>query len=459
MKPQSMRAVGPRPGCCVTPTLLAIAICLARFAPACGGSKGMGAAHHIPYCATLTAKLQAEHIPVLRSHIQVIHHVNRREREINEQMHFKDNPVNRAEEKFTFLTPKSKEDLDRERISLLQLRDNRTGALERLMSVLVTGGQLPAGTSWEKLSPCLMSRLERQLIPGQPQISLALQYFKRPHLIPLYVERLRAVQAAGLRAELLVNVDNPQEHKEWADLSYSTNGSVVPVFSANVHEARAYNRLVRLARAPVVVLLQDDDLLPKDGKWAVQLLRVFEKYTHVGVVGMQSFRFCIEGFGNLYQGDHHYHEPELGVHLQYAAVVDFAPMAILKRAWESVGGLDETLSDQGVCGIFGDWELVTRMWIDGWQAMFMQLDGKEHDDKAESGTHKPETGDRCWGRQMAVASSLFHMRYSEGVRAEICRKVQHLNVEGVRPGGLQILDPNRKCPFADGVCARDQQAK
>ncbi len=56
--------------------------------------------------------------------------------------------------------------------------------------------------------------------------------------------------------EFLVNVDNPDEGQIWADLSYSTEGLVVPVMSYNVHELRAYNRLASLARGRILVLLQ-----------------------------------------------------------------------------------------------------------------------------------------------------------------------------------------------------------
>lgn len=41
-----------------------------------------------------------------------------------------------------------------------------------------------------------------------------------------------------------------------AELAHNTSGWVVPVFSANVHEIRAYNRLAALARGKVVVVLQ-----------------------------------------------------------------------------------------------------------------------------------------------------------------------------------------------------------
>ncbi len=42
-------------------------------------------------------------------------------------------------------------------------------------------------------------------------------------------------------------------------------------------------------------------------------------------------------------------------------------MAIRATIYEAVGGLDEGVSRRGDCGIWGDWELSTRVWMDGWQ--------------------------------------------------------------------------------------------
>lgn len=41
----------------------------------------------------------------------------------------------------------------------------------------------------------------------------------------------------------------------------------MPVFSANLHEARGYNRAARMARGRYYVILQDDQRLPGSGKW------------------------------------------------------------------------------------------------------------------------------------------------------------------------------------------------
>ena len=40
-----------------------------------------------------------------------------------------------------------------------------------------------------------------------------------------------------------------------------------------------------------------------------------------------------------------------------------------KSALKYIGGIDETLSEPGECGIWGDWELSTRMWLAGFQVL------------------------------------------------------------------------------------------
>lgn len=156
--------------------------------------------------------------------------------------------------------------------------------------------------------------------------------------------------------------------------------------------------------------------------------------------------------------------------LLHVQVVDFAPLTVRKAAFEAVGGLDEGLSDQGQCGIWGDWELCTRMWADGWQVrpfslphtkmgekhglvahaktcdtgffclayvarlwhmhapctvldqatcccpcllqvMYMGVFGIQRDTEGPSGTHTEESGEKCWGRQMHVARDMYHGRW------------------------------------------------
>ena len=95
------------------------------------------------------------------------------------------------------------------------------------------------------------------------QVSIMMQYFKRPHMIQPFIYQMVKCNVseggagrgcsfpsappslssnpylpsqAEVPLELLVNVDHPQDNEPWAWASYKTKGIVVPVFSNNVHE-------------------------------------------------------------------------------------------------------------------------------------------------------------------------------------------------------------------------------
>lgn len=66
--------------------------------------------------------------------------------------------------------------------------------------------------------------------------------------------------SAEVDLEILVNVDSLSEMDMWAKYVRSSKGRVVPLLSDNVHEARAYNRLANLAKAPLIMVWQDDQV-------------------------------------------------------------------------------------------------------------------------------------------------------------------------------------------------------
>ncbi|GIL65006.1 hypothetical protein Vafri_18839 [Volvox africanus] len=100
---------------------------------------------------------------------------------------------------------------------------------------------------------CMSHRLVPTAFTARPLVSLLLNYFKRPQVVKVISTNLRAACASvSISCEIVVNVDNPHEGAMWAEEA----GFVVPVFSANLHEARGYNRAARLARGKYLVLWQ-----------------------------------------------------------------------------------------------------------------------------------------------------------------------------------------------------------
>ncbi|PNH10342.1 hypothetical protein TSOC_002927 [Tetrabaena socialis] len=167
-----------------------------------------------------------------------------------------------------------------------------------------------------------------------------------------------------LPTELLVNVDSPDEGQAWADLSWSTEGLIVPVFSNNVHELRAYNRMAGLSRGRVLIILQDDDSLqPADCSWLPPLVRQFDAMPKLGMVGLKSYRRG-SGPGNMERWSDTFKlfkDAGTGAFFTFPLFVDYAPMALRRSALRNVGGVDEGMGDVGMCGICSDWEGCTNL--------------------------------------------------------------------------------------------------
>eukprot|EP00198_Chlamydomonas_reinhardtii_P007599 XP_001696936.1 predicted protein [Chlamydomonas reinhardtii] len=309
------------------------------------------------------------------------------------------------------------------------------------------GGLIAATTSVQDLP---------RLYPDTPLVSLALQYFRRPNAVPTYLQLLHACQR-HMAIELVVNVDSPHEGRLWANVSAATGGAVVPVLSYNVHELRSYNRMTGMARGKYIVLLQDDDkLMPEDCSWLPKLVAQFESMPALAMVGMNGFQL---GHGEGNDRDfNNWRDPKTGNTMMFAFQVDLAPIAFRRSALRAVGGFDEGISDPGECGIWSDWELTIRMWVAGWHVAFMPLVYKSRATPNEtSGTHKPETGVRCWGRQQNVASACYMGRWGAGFGASGAGRFLEKLENHVRLTNLRLLQgayPAGTCPFRKG-CGLD----
>ncbi|KAG1661003.1 hypothetical protein FOA52_007168 [Chlamydomonas sp. UWO 241] len=447
---------------------LALAELAAALCPPGGCSAGMalitpvGAATHrrapisewLPHCTRLVGRLSPHQAQQLRAAHQQYLGASARRDDLEQAIHFKQNPAQLKEvDAHTWDTPRTLEELRAERDAEETTKQKQLGEMTKQIRALKADGLVPESAKLEDVGPCVAGELDAGLFPGTPTVSFLLQYFKRPHMIDALWRPLAAIaKELHIQAELVANVDSsaPGEPAAWANLSYASNGFVVPVFSANVHEIRAYNRAAGIARGEFIVMLQDDQILPGEGDsradgvvWIKNMLAAFRKYEAIGVIGFQSYRFCMEHGANRYQGNFPFREPELGVGMAFAQVVDFGPLAVRASAFEAVGGLDEGLSDAGVCGIYSDWELSHRMWASGWHVAYMPLQGRKEDNQAESGTHKPETGVRCWGRQMGRAGGMFTERWKP-LFQHICDTASELNVRL-----LEAVRPEDTCPFQD----------
>ncbi|GLC37752.1 hypothetical protein PLESTB_001473200 [Pleodorina starrii] len=323
--------------------------------------------------------------------------------------------------------------------------------LVTLVSDLRSKDLIAKNTSVQDLVHCTSGHLQPRLFPDQPMVSFMLQYFKRPRVIDTFVTMLQTCNQL-VPSEFLINVDSPQEGQRWADLSWSTNGFVVPVMSYNLHELRGYNRLAGMARGKYLVLLQDDDVLePADCSWLPRLVAQMEAMPQLAMVGLNKLQLS-HGEGNELNAAN-FMDPYTSNHMIFAFQVDLAPIAIRRTAYRAVGGLDEGMSDPGECGIWSDWELSIRFWTAGWHVAYMPLVRKAAGDPSEpGGTHKPETGVRCWGRQQNLGSTVYMARWGAGWGTGPGKFLESLE-NYVRLMNLRTLRsqyPAGHCPFRKG---------
>ncbi|GFR51539.1 hypothetical protein Agub_g13957, partial [Astrephomene gubernaculifera] len=397
---------------------------------------------------------------------------------------------------------------------------------------------------------------------SRPLVSLLVQYFNRPWMLPLLVEPFRSCSAAhsntflgddttsdttastgksnrssnssdrssssntrggsssslGFGIEMLINVDSRIDAAAVAEFASGPLGSdfVVLVFSNNVHEIRSYNRLAQMARGKILIMMQDDDVFPAETAcaWLESVVRAFRRWPRLGAVGSQRYVF-----------DYHPNTTDTGVHfwdpgapgarkpggstgdsegiedaasaaiddtnadadnedvegegkeapamveeasndgrlrMQFVTIVDYAPIAVRRGAFLGVGGIDEGMSDAGMCGVHSDYDLTLRMWLSGWQVAYIEVPGLDKDPReGEGGTHRPGVSGYCWERQWELAIGYMRERWGQYNRWNpdsyywFGSNVFEVVAEHVRLLNLRLLAPLAEppgsfCPFGYG---------
>lgn len=151
--------------------------------------------------------------------------------------------------------------------------------------------------------------------------------------------------------------------------------------SNNLHELRSYNRAMRMSSGDIVVLLQDDDLLPMMDTWLQNAHKLFAALPELGVLGgyigqlwdhdsNQGFEFGeqVSTHGGLRKGNTKplpFIEPTTGLPFMYAECVWIAPVFVRRSLLRKAGGLELSIAKRGEPGVWQDCVFSYEAWVNG----------------------------------------------------------------------------------------------
>ena len=198
-----------------------------------------------------------------------------------------------------------------------------------------------------------------------PSGSLIVQYFKRSANIKDIVESFKGYKT---RAKLIINDDSRSEYADWAAALRDWNKGFL-VYSPNVHEIRAYNRLTQFADSETVVYLQDDDLGAENLDWLGKAKKLFANHADLALLGgfrgRMDFGTVMDSKKHLIQGPKFgvpssnprccfkipWKDPKSGVPFMFVYKVNMGPMMAKRSLFLKLGMYHPGFSCAGDPGI------------------------------------------------------------------------------------------------------------
>jgi hypothetical protein len=242
---------------------------------------------------------------------------------------------------------------------------------------------------------------ERQHLSGvqyknAPRVSVIVQSFNQVRNIAFLESRLRAT----CMDELIVCEDGSLDGslEEWVRRLTEPNDFLIR--SNDLHEIRAYDRAIALARGEIICLMQDDDRPPKDGSWLTEALQFFEQYPKLAILGgwMGFINYFTEEYNVPWQPNNRpipYENPKTGRPFMFVENVNIGPYLLRKSMYAELGGFDMMFSEPGAPGICFESEICYRAWERRYQVGLIDLPVKA---PIDNGYPLPG-GTLLWGKQ------------------------------------------------------------
>ena len=182
--------------------------------------------------------------------------------------------------------------------------------------------------------------------------------------------------------ELIVCEDGSLDGSREKWTSYLDRPNDFLIHSNDLHEIRILDRAIRFARADIVCLVQDDDLIPRNTDWLEGALGAFSNHPRLAILGgfqaFESFDPDPAKAKRLWGGDQ----------FRFVHHVNIGPYFIRRLSYEALGGWEYSFSEVGEPGICFDNELCLRAWMNDYQVgySFVPFKGPSGHYPADGGT-------------------------------------------------------------------------
>ena len=262
-------------------------------------------------------------------------------------------------------------------------------------------------------------RLSGRTYDERPSLAFIVHSFNRISNIAQLADGLRALGDH----ELIVCDDGSVDgsRQRWSQILDRPNDFLI--HSNDLHEIRVTDRAISWARADIVCLIQDDDVVPPEPSWVETALAHFAADPALAILG---------GFMGFQSFDP---DPKIALpfwgpdEFRYVHHVNIGPYFLRRSCYESLGGWDHSFSAPGDPGICFESELCLRAWTQGYRVgyRFVPLKGPAGHYAMNGGTtlFAPDTRER---NRLANSQRIFE-RY-ESRAADIDELVRTANAKG-----------------------------
>jgi glycosyltransferase involved in cell wall biosynthesis len=203
----------------------------------------------------------------------------------------------------------------------------------------------------------------------KPRVSAIVQLFNKRQNI----EAIAAALLVPAIDEIIVIDDGSRDGSLEILPRLLTGKNHFIIRSNDIFEIRSYSRAMDFARGEIVAFLQDDDIPPPDGGWAIEALDLFDRHSKLAVLGGR------DGLA-LHLRDPLPEPDESANHIAYSAVnqhkgrrvdipftfvevVNRAPVLVRRHTIQQLGGIDTAFAPFQC----DDVDLCLRVWKAGFQ--------------------------------------------------------------------------------------------